>query len=463
MPVHDFPRELGWIRAMATVLNGSAGGGGRRAWGRRLLPLVLLAALVPLSLTAGRAWSADPDGAAASTKFDPDYFSIWLKDLRKEALANGITPFTFDEATRGLRPLPEVLKRDRRQPEFTLTLDRYLSRAITDGRVQRARRLMTENADLLSEVQARYGVQARFLVSIWGLESNFGDNTGGFPVIAALVTLAYDQRRAAFFREQLLHALRIVQDGHIAMNEMTGSWAGAMGQVQFMPSTFTNYAQDGNGDGRRDIWHSLPDIFASAANYLAEVGWQGDETWGREVTLPSDFDWTMAGPKNSLPIGEWQMLGVRRANGDDLPVADIEGAIILPAGHRGPAFLVYRNYRKILIWNRSILYAIAVGHLADRIAGLGSLQTKQGYVERSLHRDDIVALQTYLAELGYAVGSADGLAGSKTRAALKAFQLDHAMPADGHPSQEAIDALAQVLSERSAASAHGGREGELDP
>lgn len=402
--------------------------------------------------------ATDPE---ESFELDVGHFESWMVDLRQEAISKGIAPFTFDEATRDLHPLPEVLAKDRRQPEFTLTLDRYLSRAVTEERVRRARRLMARHAAMLERVQARYGVQGRFLVSIWALESNFGDYTGGFPVVAALLTLAYDERRADFFREQLFHALQILQDGHIGMADMTGSWAGAMGQVQFMPSTFTNYAQDGNGDGRRDIWQSLPDVFASAANYLSEVGWQGDETWGREVRLPDGFDWTLAGMETRRHIGEWQRLGVRRADGNDLPLADIEGSVILPAGHAGPAFLVYRNYRTTLIWNRSTLYAIAVGHLADRIAGLGPLMTKRDFVESRMHRRDIEMLQEHLNTLGYDVGAADGLAGSRTRAALKAFQLDRGLPADGHPSQEVLDALTEAVRERAALTAVGGSENAM--
>jgi membrane-bound lytic murein transglycosylase B len=359
--------------------------------------------------------------------FDAHHFAVWLDLLRTEAQAKGISPSTFDRSLENVLPLPEVLERDRRQPEFTLTFSDYLRRTVT-----------------LERVRARYGVQPRFLVAFWGLESNYGDHTGGFSVIPALVTLAYDERRAAFFREQLMHALTILEQGHISLPAMSGSWAGAMGQLQFMPSTFTGYAVDGNGDGRRDIWTALPDIFTSAANFLASEGWQGTQTWGREVRLPADFDWRTAGLETRLPIAEWQAAGVRRADGTDLPRADMTGSIIIPSGHLGPAFLVYDNFRTTLVWNRSILYAVAIGHLADRIAGKGPMVTAAGFSETPMSRGDIERLQTRLNALGYDAGPPDGRAGRRTRAALKAFQSDRGLPADGHPSHQALAILIEA-------------------
>ena len=374
-------------------------------------------------------------------------FEAWLEAFREDALAAGISDSTFDRALKGVTPLLEVLERDRRQPEFSLTLDGYLSRAISEARIAKGRRLLKKHQKLLAEVAARYGVQPRFLVAFWGLESNFGGYTGGFPVIAALATLAHDPRRSDFFRKQLLHALRILEEGHISAADMTGSWAGAMGQLQFMPTTFTGYAIDFDGDQRRDIWRRLPDIFASAANYLAASGWRGDETWGREVRLPVNFDWTLAGRGRRKALQEWQDLGVRRADGRALPKADIEGAIILPAGHLGPAFIVYRNFRATLAWNNSTLYAIAVGLLADRLAWLGGLQTKPGFREEPLRRRDIMEIQERLTREGFDPGPADGLAGRQTRAALRLFQQSRGLPADGYSSSQILEVLRQEAGE----------------
>lgn len=369
-------------------------------------------------------------------------FDAWLASFKAEASRKGISSATLDMAFEGIQPIEKVLEYDRKQPEFTQTFWTYLNRAVSDERIARGKRLLQQHAALLSEVEEKYGVQPRFLVSFWGLESNFGDYTGGFPVIGALATLAHDERRAEFFRGELIQALRIIDGGHIAPEKMSGSWAGAMGQTQFMPSTFTGYAVDGDGDGKIDIWNSLPDIFHSAANYLSSVGWKGDETWGREVRLPAGFDLDLAQLTVKKQIAEWQALGVRRANGADLPQADIEGSIVLPAGAKGPAFLIYQNFRSTLVWNRSILYAAAVGYLADRFVDRGHLVAKQPADDKPLSRADIISLQSNLNRLGFDVGEPDGVAGSMTRRGLRDYQRARGLPPDGHPTSEMVDILA---------------------
>ena len=297
-------------------------------------------------------------------------FAAWLEALKAEALGKGIRQATLDAALDGIRPIPRVIELDRNQPEFKLTFTQYMNRVVPQKRIERGRRLLAENKALLEAVSAKFGVQARFLVALWGIESDFGRLTGGFRVIPALATLAHDGRRSKFFRIELLHALRIIDQGHVGAREMMGSWAGAMGQVQFMPSSFNNFAFDFDGDGRKDLWSTPGDIFASAANYLARSGWRGDKTWGREVTLPADFDRSQLGLKTRKPMSEWQALGVRRTNGGDLPKVEITASLITPTDTgRGPPFLVYGNYRTILKWNRSHFFALAVGRLADRIGG----------------------------------------------------------------------------------------------
>ena len=385
-----------------------------------------------------------PPGSVAQ----PLAFDAWLEGVRREAAAAGISETTIEAALTGLAPIERVLELDRRQPEFTRTFWAYLDRAVTAQRIERGRGLLAQHRGLLEQVRRRYNVQPRYLVAFWGLESDFGKNTGGFPVIAALATLAYDARRGAFFRAQLLDALRILDRGHVDPARMQGSWAGAMGQLQFIPSTFMTYAVDFDGDGRRDIWTDLPDVFASAANFLAGIGWRGDELWGREVRLPAGFDWELASLKVRKPIADWQRLGVRRADGSALPRADISGAIVLPAGHQGPAFLVYGNFDKILTWNRSLLYAIAVGYLSDRLAGRGPLLAVRPAQEQPLSRAQVEEMQSLLGRLGFDAGEPDGVVGAKTRAALRAFQRQAKMAPDGYPTAELLAGLRQVAGQR---------------
>ncbi|MBT3170277.1 MAG: lytic murein transglycosylase, partial [Rhodospirillaceae bacterium] len=297
-------------------------------------------------------------------------FSVWLADLRAEALGQGISPAILDAALEGVEPIPRVIELDRSQPEGTLTFQQYMERVVPNSRVEKGRKKLAENAAALDAVYKVYGVQPRFIVALWGIETNFGQYTGGFSVVASLATLAHDGRRSAYFRGELLNALRILEEGHITPDAMMGSWAGAMGQSQFMPSSFVKFAIDFDGDGRRDIWTTKADVFGSASNYLAKSGWRGDQTWGRKVKLPGNFDNSLADLKITKTLAAWQKLGVRRANGNDLPrVAGMGASLVFPGGDGGPAFLVYNNYKTVLKWNRSTYFAMAVGHLADRIAG----------------------------------------------------------------------------------------------
>ena len=300
---------------------------------------------------------------------DPAGFEAWVEALAVEALEKGISQKTVDEALTGLEaPIPKVVELDRNQPEFTLTLEGYLSRVATQSRVTMGKQKLAEHRELFDQVAERFGVQPRFVAAFWAVESDFGRVQGGFPVIQALATLAFDNRRGSFFRKQLFAALEIIDEGSVTLAEFKGSWAGALGQPQFLPSVFLQSAVDFDGDGRRDIWSTTADVIASAANHLADLGWLGDQTWGREVTLPDNFDKGLAGLGTSKPMGDWQALGVRRIDGSDLPTRQLSSSIVLPEdGDNSRAFLVYNNYRSILRWNRSDFFAIAVGSLADRI------------------------------------------------------------------------------------------------
>ena len=296
-------------------------------------------------------------------------FARWLEDLRQDALRHGVSAATLDSALSGIKPIARVIELDRKQPEFTLTFRQYQERVVPKARVEKGKRKLSENRTLLEKIGKKFGVQPRFIVAFWGIETGFGRITGGYPVIPALTTLAFDGRRGAYFRRQLLDALTILDQGHIDIARMVGSWAGAMGQCQFMPSSFLAYAVDFDGDGRKDIWNSKEDVFASAANYLSRSGWRDDQTWGRPVKLPQPFDLYLADLKLRKRLSEWQRMGVRRANGADLPKRDLMASVVLAEGPAGPAFVVYNNYRAILKWNRSTFFAVAVGSLADRIGG----------------------------------------------------------------------------------------------
>lgn len=315
-------------------------------------------------LVVSLAFLAPGLGHAAETDFP-----TWLSQFRAEALGRGIKQETLDRSLAGVALIPRVIELDRRQPETTLTFEQYIERVINDRRVDTGRQMLATHKTLLDQVSAKYRVQPRFIVALWAIETDFGRIVGDFPIISALATLAYDGRRSAFFRGELMNAIRMVDRGLADPQRMRGSWAGAMGQSQFMPSSFLAYAVDQDGDGKPDLWGSLPDVFASIANYLSKSGWQGDQTWGRQVRLPAGVDPSQIDLKVEKQVAEWAAMGIRRADGSDLSGRELVGSIIQPGGAQGPSYLVYTNYKTIMRWNRSLYFATAVGQLADRIAG----------------------------------------------------------------------------------------------
>jgi len=303
-----------------------------------------------------------------SLAFAADSFEKWQAELRVEALSKGISAGVYDTAFVGVQPIERVIELDRSQPEFTMTLETYLSKVVSKTRIKKAKQKLTEHKAILAEISEKFGVQPRFIVALWGIETNFGQHTGGFSVIAALATLAYDGRRSSYFRGELLKALQIIEEGHISSKNMKGSWAGAMGQSQFMPSSFLSYAYDYNGDGKRDIWTTRKDVFASIANYLSSVGWREDITWGREVSVPEPVNAKILSDEKTVKqMSEWQAEGIRLIDGSDLPKRNLKSRLVLPDRGQGRAFLAYVNYDNILKWNRSNFFAIAVGSLADQI------------------------------------------------------------------------------------------------
>lgn len=363
----------------------------------------------------------------------PDNFDQCLAEIGDRASQQGVARSTIDQVFAGIEFLPRVIELDRRQPEFTTTFADYLGRRVNEQRINRGRELLEEHRELLARVTRETGVPPAYLMSFWGLETNFGSYFGRMSVPSALATLACDPRRATYFSGELISALKIIDEGAIAPERMEGSWAGAMGHVQFMPSVFLQHAVDADGDGRRDLWNSLPDAMMSAGRFLQSMGWNSDYRWGREVRLPRDFDFTLLdGGRRDL--NEWKRLGLRDAFDNPLPDADIQARLIVPSGHQGPAFLAYDNFNVIMGWNRSEFYAIAVGHLADRIAGAGDLNTPPPEDAPALARDEVELLQSTLNAKGFDAGAADGIMGPATRAALRRYQASEGMVADGYPS-----------------------------
>ena len=367
-------------------------------------------------------------------------FAEWREQLRAEAFSLGISEETLWAIDDLEAPLDRVLELDDAQPEFIQTFTRYLSLRITPLQINRGQALLRQYAVLLEEVRQSYGVQPHYLVSFWAIESNYGRATGGFSVLQALATLAFDPRRADFFRTELLTALKIIDDGHIAVDNMSGSWAGAMGQLQFLPSVFARYGIDGDNDGKIDIWNSLPDIFHSAANFLSQSGWRGDERWGREVLLPSNFDFSLTGTRTRKSLQEWNDLGIIQMNGSPIPIANMQASVILPAGAGGPAFLTYTNFRATMAYNPSTFYALTVGHLADRYTGGAAIQ-RMPENEQAMSAPDVQALQELLNTAGFDSGEPDGRVGSRTRTAIRAYQQNKELPMDGYASLKLLEAL----------------------
>lgn len=388
-------------------------------------------------------WAAAP--AHAQTDFNS-----WLAAFRQDAAAHGISADTLDAALTGLTPVERVIELDGRQPEFMQTFADYLGKRVTASQVARGQAKLVEHEALLDAVERKYGVPKNVLVAFWGLETNFGSSMGTLNIPASLATLAWEGRRSAFFRSQLLDALTIIDAGHVAAIDMNGSWAGAMGHMQFMPSTFRAYAVDGDGDARIDLWQSLPDAMNSAANYLARAGWRAGEPVAIEVRLPEGFDWRQARVAHRLPVAEWAAMGVQTMDAGALPSVAGRPAIVLPQGWQGPAFMVFDNFDVVMQWNRSVSYALSVAQLAHQIAGGSALVAPMGE-PGSLSTAQMKALQTALNELGIDAGTADGLLGPRTQTAIRRYQVIHQLPADGYPAPSVWAHVEQTHADAAAA------------
>ena len=366
-------------------------------------------------------------------------FEEFLDQVRKTATEQGVSKSTIDKAFFELTPRPSAIASDKAQAEFNQNFWHYVNKRVNKVRLNNGKDTLKKNALLLSKTSEKYGVPAYVIVAFLGLESNYGNYMGSESLIRSLATLAYDKRRSKFFTMELIAFLKLMDKKTIPF-DATGSWAGAMGAVQFMPTNVIAYGVDANNDGKVDLWNEKADIYASAANFLNKLGWKKGEKWGREALIPKNFDYQLTGLDNEKTVNEWAALGVRRGNNSNLPKSNFKASLIVPMGHRGPAFLVYRNFDTIMGWNRSILYALSVAYLSDRLNGNAKLSAKT-IDEPLLSKEDIMQIQNTLNLLGYDTGTPDGMAGSKTRKATRQFQSDIGLTADGYVGYELFQQL----------------------
>lgn len=403
----------------------------RRMHSIRLFPLAFALATLAGCATAPPAVPVATPTASTPPEAVPS-FARWVADFRATARAAGIAEATLQAALDPVQELPQVVQLDRAQPEFTRTVWDYLDTAVSPQRITRGQDKLLQVRAEADAAAARFGVPATILAAIWGMESNYGSNYGNTPTIDALATLGFEGRRADWARGQLLAALKIVQNGDIDRAHMVGSWAGAMGQTQFLPSNFLAYAVDADGDGKRDIWGSMADVMASTANFLARAGWQADQPWGTEVQLPPGFDVARADTSVRQPSQQWAAEGVQTMDGTPLPTLP-DAELLLPAGARGPAFLVGPNFRAILRYNNSTSYALGVSLLAQRLGNGPAVQAPWPRDLQALTRSQLQALQTALNARGFASGTPDGMMGPATREGIRRFQRSVGLPADGYP------------------------------
>ena len=375
-------------------------------------------------------------------------FSDWLKTVTTDAHARGIKPTTVAAAFRGLRLNRKVIALDNNQPEFVAPVGAYIAARTTAPTLRIGRLKLKQHAALFDKVEKAYGVPARYLVAIWRLESGYGANLGAFRVVDSLATLAYagDPKRRLFWRQQLFAALEMSDKGYAPLRRLVGSWAGAMGHTQFIPTTYLAHAVDFDGDGRRDLWRSLPDVFASTANYLEKSGWRTGLPFGWEVRLPKGFDYSQAHLEVRRPVAEWAALGVKLVNDKALPTVDRPVSLIIPSGWRGPVFLVTENYRAILRYNNASAYALTVGLLAERLAWRGKLIAAWPAKDRLLSGPEKTELQHKLIQLGYDPGPVDGKVGPSTRMAIRVFQKRGGKPADGYADHTLLEAVRAAAS-----------------
>ena len=387
----------------------------------------LLAALLGLPLLA-----CAPPGRTQD-------FNACVKTLRGEAIARGVTAQTFDKALAGFEPDKAVIEAMGAQPEFTTPIWDYMAGLVDEKRVADGRAKLEEMAKVVAHIEQKFGVDGTVPLAVWGVETDYGRNMGKRPLVRSLATLSCAGNRQRFFRGELVDVLRIMQSGDIAPEALVGSWAGAFGHTQFMPSTFHRLAVDFDGDGRRDLIGSPADALGSTANYLKRAGWVTSMPWGYEVKLPAGYKGP-SGRQTRQPLAQWKKLGIRRVDGNELTGPD-RAALLLPTGAEGPAFIVFQNFDAIFAYNPAVHYALAIAHLSDRLRGGGPLRTAWPTDDPGLSRAERREVQELLIARGYDIGNADGIIGSRTREAIKAFQAAAGLPADGHPGTKVLNAL----------------------
>ncbi len=372
-----------------------------------------------------------------------DNFGAWIASVKQEAAAAGIDT-QYLSALDSLKPNERVQQLASRQPEYIKPIWEYLDHMITPNRVADGQAQLNAYGDFLQKLQIKYGVPPGILMAIWGMETNFGKVKGSYPVLEALATLGYEGRRAAFGRQQILAALQILQAGDVSLADFKGSWAGAMGHTQFIPTTYLGYAVDATGDGKRDIWTNPDDALGSAANYLKVSGWRAGVPWGLRVELPAGFDYELTGLKNRRPIADWQKLGIKGAE-EQMQDAWGEGAIYLPAGHRGPAYLATQNFFAILRYNTAPAYALSIGLLSERIEGGAPVALNWPSEDRPLLPEEIKELQGLLQQAGFKIGAVDGVPGPLTQAAVLDFQKQNNLIADGYATPAVLSQIRKIL------------------
>ncbi len=384
-------------------------------------------------------WAFANDTLAPKFVPESQSFEDFLLDVRQKAVSRGVSTKTLDQVFLGLKPNPKVIKFDQTQAEFSQNFWRYLGSRVSEYRLNKGAQKLKLYQQTLQEKYQKYGVPPHIIVAFWGLETNYGSNTGSLNLVRSLATLSYDKRRRDFFTEQLLTLLTLIDEHKIPPNA-EGSWAGAMGNVQFMPTNVAAYGVDADQDGEIGLWDNTQDIFSSAANFLQKIGWKRGQRWGREVSIPENFDYQLATLSVKKTVNEWRVLGVKMANGKSLPSSTIQASLILPMGYKGPAFLAYPNFRAILRWNHSILYALSVGHLSDRLAGTNKLYAV-AITEPSLSRENIMQIQAQLNQFGFDTGEPDGISGPKTRNATREYQRANQLPIDGYVGYQLFQQL----------------------
>ena len=368
-----------------------------------------------------------------------DEMDIFIHMFKERAIEEGISPKTVDLVLDSTQYNPTIIRLLNTQPEFIQSFWSYIDKRVTPYRINKGRELLKKHRTLLNTVSRKYGVPPHIILSLWGIESDFSKNTGNLKLANSLVTLCIEKKRSKFFQKELLSLLQLV-DRNFIPHDTKGSWGGAMGGIQFMPSNVLQYAKDGNKDGSIDIWSCEEDIFESTANFLTILGWQRGYKWGREVQLPDEYEYFVSGLEIKKAVSDWSALGVKAANGSDLPESKISASLLLPNGYKGPAFLVYENFRIIMKWNKSEFFALSTCLLSDKLIHDTPILSKRGD-EKAIRKKDILFIQNKLIALGFDVGKADGYVGSKTKRAVKAYQLKYGLKADGHVGSELYEHL----------------------